>query len=238
MPKIPNRASPLPLEERKAAIIEAVIPVMIENGAAITSRQIAEAAGVAEGTVFRAFGDKETLLREAAEVYLDPAPLRASLANIDSTLSLQNKVELVLGLLQERFHGVISIMAAIGRSGDEWPRMKGRPPQRDPGYTSLVAEAITPELELLNVPPEDVAPYIRLIAFATSIPAFTAEKPFDRRELARLIVYGIAGDATAGDEDASRTHSQATVAARKLAERRRADLETEPSPSRTEKVHV
>ena len=233
MTKIPNRASPLPLEERKAAIIEAVIPVMIEHGAAITSRQIAEAAGVAEGTVFRAFGDKETLLREAAEAYLDPAPVRAALGAIDRSLPLQAKVELVLRVLQDRFHGVISIMSAIGRTGEDWPQLRGRPPQHGSGYSALVAEAIEPELALLNVPPEDVAPYIRLIAFATAIPAFTAEKPFERRELARLIVYGIAGDATAGDEDASRK-----VAARKLADRRRADLETEPAPSRTEKAHV
>ena len=47
-------------------IIDAVIPLILEHGVGITSRQIAEAAGVAEGTVFRAFGDKESLIAAAA----------------------------------------------------------------------------------------------------------------------------------------------------------------------------
>jgi AcrR family transcriptional regulator len=216
VPKIPNRASPLPPEERKAAIIEAVIPAIIEHGASLTSRQIAEASGVAEGTIFRVFGDKETLLREAADVYLDPAPVRESLARVDSTLPLEEKVATVLDVLQKRFHGVISIMSALGYTGGEPPHLRNRPPQKRWEYASIVAKAVEPELDRLNVPPEDVAPYIRLVAFATAIPAFNQEKIFDTRELARLIVYGIAGDTRTGDEDAARKR-----AARALADGRR-----------------
>jgi AcrR family transcriptional regulator len=212
--KIPNRASPLPPEERKAAIIQAVIPAIIEHGAALTSRQIAEAAGVAEGTVFRAFGDKETLLREAAETYLDPAPLRASLAQIERSLPLEEKIAAVLTLLQLRFHGVISIMAAIGRTGEQPPNLRNRPPERPWEYVTLVSTMVEPELERLNVPPEDVAPYIRLVAFATAIPEFNQGKRFEVRELARLIVYGIAGDTHTGDEDAARKRATRALAGR------------------------
>ncbi|QDZ16557.1 TetR/AcrR family transcriptional regulator [Humibacter ginsenosidimutans] len=207
MSKIPNRASPLPPEARKAAIIEAVIPAMIEHGAALTSRQIAEAAGVAEGTVFRAFGDKETLLREAAETYLDPAPLRARLAAVESSLPLEEKVCAVLTLLQQRFHGVISIMAATGRIGDAPPDVRQRTPERPWEYVSIVSALMKPELERLNVPLEDIAPYVRLIAFATSIPAFNQERVFDPRELSRLIVYGVAGGGEPEDEDAARAQA-------------------------------
>ncbi|MGN6203389.1 TetR/AcrR family transcriptional regulator [Humibacter sp.] len=204
MPKIPNRASPLPPEERKAAIIDAVIPAMIEHGAALTSRQIAEAAGVAEGTIFRVFGDKETLLREAADVYLDPAPVRASLAEIDPALSLEAKVSRILGVLRQRFHGVISIMSAIGYTGSEPPHVRNPKPGQKWEYVSIVARLVEPELDRLNVPAEHVAPFIRLVAFAMSIPGFTVEASFDDDTLTRLIVYGIAGDTTAGNEDAAR----------------------------------
>ena len=224
MPKVPHRASPLPPDERKAAIIQAVIPAVIEHGAALTSRQIAEAAGVAEGTVFRAFGDKETLLREAAEVYLDPAPLRASLAELEQSLPLEEKMRSVLTLLQRRFHGVINIMAAIGRTGQE-PPLRQREPGDTGQYVTIVSKLIEPELERLNVPPEDVAPYIRLVAFASAIPAFNQEKTFDAGELARLIVYGIAGGTAEGDEDAARTR-----AARALADARRARTSDEERP--------
>ncbi|GAB3608686.1 hypothetical protein GCM10027414_08110 [Humibacter ginsengiterrae] len=204
MPKIPNRASPLPPEERKASIIDAVIPAMIEHGAALTSRQIAEAAGVAEGTIFRVFGDKETLLREAADVYLDSAPVRASIAEIDPGLPLEAKVGRILHVLRRRFHGVISIMSAIGYTGSEPPHLRNRKPEQKWEYASTVARLIEPELDRLNVPAEHVAPFIRIVAFAMSVPEFTVEPSFDDDTLTRLIVYGIAGGTTAGDEDAVR----------------------------------
>ncbi|MHA7987115.1 TetR/AcrR family transcriptional regulator [Rathayibacter sp. CAU 1779] len=214
MPKIPNRASPLPPEERKAAIIQAVIPVMIEYGAALTSRQIAESAGVAEGTIFRAFGDKETLLREAAEVYLDPAPVRERLRGLDASLPLEDKVRGVLEVLTERFHGVVSIMAALGLAGGRPEQISRRPAQSPIEYASVVARLVEPELDRLNVPPEDIAPFIRLIAFASAIPAFNQEKAFGSRELARLIVYGIAGDTNTGEEDAARKRAARALAGR------------------------
>ena len=46
------------VEDRRAAIVEAALPLLIEHGANVTTSQIAAAAGIAEGTVFRAFGDK------------------------------------------------------------------------------------------------------------------------------------------------------------------------------------
>lgn len=50
------------MDARRAQIVEAVLPVVIEFGERVTSKQLAAAAGVAEGTIYKAFGDKEQLL--------------------------------------------------------------------------------------------------------------------------------------------------------------------------------
>lgn len=67
-----GRARPMSREERRAAIATATIPLLVQHGAQVSTRQIALAAGVAEGTLFRAFDDKVELLRTAAERALDP----------------------------------------------------------------------------------------------------------------------------------------------------------------------
>ncbi|WHP17648.1 TetR/AcrR family transcriptional regulator [Cellulomonas sp. ES6] len=67
-----GRARPMSREERRDAIATATIPLLVEHGSQVSTRQIALAAGVAEGTLFRAFDDKVELLRTAAERALDP----------------------------------------------------------------------------------------------------------------------------------------------------------------------
>ena len=49
-------------DERRTAIVEVAIPLLEEHGATLTTKQVAEAAGIAEGTLFRAFGTKDELV--------------------------------------------------------------------------------------------------------------------------------------------------------------------------------
>ena len=55
----------MPRLERRQALIEATIPLLSTQGSAVTTRQVAEAAGVAEGTIFRAFTSLEDLIHAA-----------------------------------------------------------------------------------------------------------------------------------------------------------------------------
>ena len=59
----PRRAAPMAADDRRQAIVDAVVPLLLEQGGDVTTRQIAEAAGIAEGTIFRVFPDKAALLR-------------------------------------------------------------------------------------------------------------------------------------------------------------------------------
>ena len=166
-------------------IIEAVIPLLLENGASVTSKQIAEAAGIAEGTIFRAFGDKDSLIAAAVTSYLDPVALSARLRRINPAQPLRMLLGEVVLVLQQRFSGVMRMMAAAG--------MHGPPPNRAARQESadIIVELLADHRELLRVDARHVAQYARLVAFASAIPAFGDGLPFTIEELVDFVEYGV-----------------------------------------------
>jgi AcrR family transcriptional regulator len=185
MPKT-HRAKPLSVEDRREAIVDVVVPLLLEFGSEVTTRQIAERAGVAEGTLFRAFPDKDSIIRAAVERFMDPLPLRTMLRSIDSDLPLEQKVHDIVFHLRARFEGVMGIMAASG--------MTGRPPGLDlrSGFAELLADVLADEIPRLRVEVTHAGHFIRLVAFASSIGHFNRAVPFTTDELTDLILHGIA----------------------------------------------
>ena len=70
-----ERARPMSPEERLDALIDATLSLLREHGRAVTTRQIAEAAGVAEGTIFRVVESKEELVELAITRAFEPGAL-------------------------------------------------------------------------------------------------------------------------------------------------------------------
>ena len=67
------RATAMAPDDRRKAIVDVVVPLLLDHGGEVSTRQIAEAAGIAEGTIFRVFPDKNALWLAVAERTLDPA---------------------------------------------------------------------------------------------------------------------------------------------------------------------
>jgi AcrR family transcriptional regulator len=181
-----GRARPLSVEDRRGQIVDAVIPLLFEHGAGVTTRQIADAAGVAEGTIFRAFGDKESIIDAAVERFLDPEPLQRSLSYIDPELPLEQKVNDILFHLRSRFTGIMGIMSAIG--------MRGRPiHSRDvrQQLVDIITGVLEGESARLRIPPAQAAYVIRIVAFAASIDGFNDDHRMETTEIADFIVFGI-----------------------------------------------
>lgn len=106
-------------DERRAAIATAVMPLVAERGVDVTSRELAEAAGVAEGTLFRAFGDKTALVGAVAVEGLTragrPEETLAELIGIDPTLPLERRLQLVIETGRHRTAEVMRWLSVLRR---------------------------------------------------------------------------------------------------------------------------
>ena len=192
------RAKPLSTDDRRAMIIDAVIPLLMEHGRAVTTRQIADAADVAEGTIFRVFADKDALIDAAVNKFLDATAANRQLRAIDPELPLEAKVNDILFQLRGRMKGIFGIMNAVGMSG---------PPPRRPNtenFEDVIADVLRPDLERLQIPLDRIASFVRLVAFASAIPQFNQGREIPTADLAHVITYGIAGHpAEGGSSNAS-----------------------------------
>jgi AcrR family transcriptional regulator len=179
-----ERARPLAPDERREAILDAVMPLLRAHGRETSSRQMAEAAGVAEGTLFRAFGDKESIIAAAIERIRDPEPLRRALRGIDPEEPTEAKVRQVLELLRTRFTDVVGFMTALRMQG---PPTRHRP--EDAEWLTVLEQVFRPGE--LSIPVSDLGHYLRLLAFGSAIPVLSASHPFDLDDLTALVLRGV-----------------------------------------------
>ncbi|RPF21764.1 TetR/AcrR family transcriptional regulator [Myceligenerans xiligouense] len=222
-----RRAAPLAPEDRRAAIVEAVMPLVAERGADVTSRELADAAGVAEGTLFRAFGDKACLIGEVALTGLlrasDPAVARADLGAIDGRLPLVDRVRQVIERGQRRSEEAVAwVMVLRFLYGKEGPderdhghreraqEMRSRLIAQQETRRTVVEEALervlAQELDRLRVPIE-VA--VSLIEAATAHHRPGLERmgpPLPADVLADALVHGIVGEKRSPDHDVLDNH--------------------------------
>lgn len=100
-------------DERRAAIALATVPLLESHGAQVSTRQIAVAAGVAEGTLFRAFDDKVELLTAAAERALDPTTGVAEIDDLPPAPDLAAELAQLADVMAARGRRVRRVMLAV-----------------------------------------------------------------------------------------------------------------------------
>ena len=193
------RATPLPPDERRAALIAATGPLLEQFGREVSTRQIAEAAGIAEGTIFRVFATKESLIDAVLEEVFDNQRTCDQLALVDPTLDLEARLVSAVTILQGRLRRVFALFHTLrlSRRPPEDPEEFKRRQQADnERLNAALAALLKPDADRLRFDVTDAASMLRTITFSLTHPSLGDTRLSDAGQIVDLVLYGIGRPST------------------------------------------
>ena len=179
-------------DERREALITATRPLLYEHGRAVTTRLIAEAAGVAEGTIFRVFASKDELVEAAVERALAPGDVVRRLQEIDLSLPLAERMLQLVTILQQRFRAVFGLLEAMGMVGP--PEHLATSEEHKAALEEMQAwmlHLVEPDRGRLRVPPGQLVHLLRLLTFSGSHHKFTDGALLTPAEIVDTVLHGV-----------------------------------------------
>jgi AcrR family transcriptional regulator len=176
-------------DQRRAMIVAAALPLVVEYGSAVTTAKIARAAGIGEGTIFRVFADKDAVLAACMAAALRPDDTVAHLESIslDQPLAarLTEAAEVMRGYLT-RLGAVIGALAGAGRAD-----RSATFPDRETGQAApraALAALFEPDHDALRLTPERLADAFGMLLLAAG--RASSPDPLTTAELVDLFLHG------------------------------------------------
>ncbi|TDO41110.1 TetR/AcrR family transcriptional regulator [Paractinoplanes brasiliensis] len=188
-----RRVPALAPEERREALVAATIPLLHEHGVDLSTRQIAQAAGVAEGTIFGVFETKTALVVCAVIKALDPQPTIDALNQVDRGLPLRERLVRATELVHARFAGNAQLMGAArkliiaGKDGETAARLATNRERLHAALTDVIAA----DGAQLRRPPAAVASLLLLFCGANTYGPFGDPDGFSGEDTVSLLLDGL-----------------------------------------------
>jgi AcrR family transcriptional regulator len=164
-------------------LVDATLPLLIAQGEKVTTRQIADAAGVAEGTIFRVFADKDELIEAVVEKVIDTAALEQAIAAIDPSQPLEDRVTAAVEILRQR---TVDIWRLVSSVGTRFHNSTRRPVGDSPALIDLFEH----DRERLGVEPVMAARVLRAFTLSLTHPMLVDE-PATPSEIVAYLFNGI-----------------------------------------------
>lgn len=192
------RAAPLPREQRRRALLDATRPLLIKHGPGVSTRRIAEAAGIAEGTIFRVFATKQDLLNETIVDALAPDATLARLADLADAPDLMALATGIVAALQQQAQDTRTLLALV-----EHPLVAGadaaacpvpRHGERHRGVVDAIEALLVARATELSVPPRAAAGALYALGFGSTMAVTPSGTPPAPDRVAHLLLHGIAKD--------------------------------------------
>ena len=198
------RAAAMAPADRRRAIVEALVPLLVERGGEVSTREIAQAAGIAEGTIFRVFADKKSLMLAAAEEAINPADGQAAFDEaMAADPDLRPQVVAAAQRILDRMRMTMAVMMAVRSylwDDDDAHRRHHEGKHVGPPPFVMEAQAqlhrrltglFEPHRDELAVEPEVAALALRSLVFGASRPELGMVPALDAEQIADLLLQGV-----------------------------------------------
>ena len=191
--------------QRRDKLVDATLELLREHGRSVTTRQIAEAAGVAEGTIFRVVESKEELVDAAIERAFEPGAVVDRIEEIDPSLPLEDRLVLLVSILQQRFLATFGLMRKVGlvrppdhlHDSPEAVAWRAR-------LVHLLGEVVGEDSDRLAVDTEQFVHTLRLLTFAGSHTHISDGHLLSPEQIVGTVLHGLLrqhdGDSEGHDE--------------------------------------
>jgi AcrR family transcriptional regulator len=193
-------------DDRRKAIVKALVPLLVERGGEVSTREIAQAAGIAEGTIFRVFPDKRSLMLAAAEEAINPADGQREFQELMASVpDLRSKVVVAAQRVLDRMRMTMTLMFAVHVHLKEHEELHEKVHDHGKGHFKPPEFVLNAQAELhrrltsvfeqhrdeLAVEPEVAAVALRSLIFGASRPELGLAPALDAEQIADLLLRGV-----------------------------------------------